>query len=147
MARVEAARLGSETIGPEHLLLGFLAEDQRETAMRVGGNMANAKVHYEPDHGPPFLGVQAAAELRRTLTESMKLPPANQSRLTSVDMPLAKSAKVALSSAQEHAGGSTIDRLHLLLRLLSDGDSSVSTVLKLNGVTVEQVEEALRNRQ
>jgi len=148
VARVEAARLGSETIEPEHLLLGFLAEDQRETEMRVSeasGNRANAvKIEYEPDHGRSFLDIQAATELRRTLTESTKV---DASKSGATGMPLAKSAKMALSAAQDNAGGSTIDRLHILWGLLRDQDSSVSSLLKSNGVTVEQVEAAIRNRE
>ena len=62
-------------------------------------------------------------------------------------MPVADGTKQAILAAQEHAGKSTVGLLRVLLGLLTDADNSVSAVLKSVGITVDQVEDAIRNQQ
>jgi ATP-dependent Clp protease ATP-binding subunit ClpC len=137
-ARVEAGRLGSDAIEPEHLLLGLLIEDQRETSIEFDTVLI-------PQPSPPvapFFRGETACNLRISLAKSADL---GASKLSSVDMPFAERAASILSTAREHAGIATVQLLHILWALISDEQSSVCNLLIANGVTVEQVEGAIQH--
>ena len=91
----------------------------------------------------PFFSNEAAGKLRQTLSEQTRpgAPVAD-----TVDLPLTESAQRALMAAIEHAGNAGVQLLHILWALISDEKSSVRTLLNGNGVTVEQVEDAIHRR-
>jgi ATP-dependent Clp protease ATP-binding subunit ClpA len=132
-AHREAVRSGSETIGPEHLLLGFLIEDQRESGITPQPG----------DPLEPFFSSEIASNLRLVLAQQA-LPDAPKTDTT--DLPLAEAAQWALMAATEHAGSKAVRLLHILWGLIGDEQSSVSNLLTTNGVTVEQVEDAINRR-
>lgn len=137
-ARGEAGRLGSEAIQPEHLLLGFLAEDQGESAQ------AMAKRFGSPQSIPlheSFLSSEKALRLRHMVTTDAQTGPPLPD---TVDMPLTEPSQRALGAAQEHAATSLVGPLHILWALVIDEQTAVSHLLISNGVTAEQVEDALR---
>jgi hypothetical protein len=153
-ARAEAGRLGSDWIEPEHLLLGLLAEDQRDWARAIprlagkrsiGFELAGMRsIGFEADPTPapaPFFTADCASQLRQILTASAGNP-----KLDAVDMPLAKRSKQVLGATAQRAEGGTISLLHILWAL-SDADNSVSAVLKSVGVAVDRVDEAIRSQQ
>ena len=59
------------------------------------------------------------------------------------DMPVAKDAKRALTAAMQNTSG-TVGLLHILWGLIIDEDTSVSRLLRENGVTLEQVAKAIQ---
>jgi hypothetical protein len=78
--------------------------------------------------------------LRQILTASAGAP-----KLDAVDLRLAKRSKQVLAATAKRAEGGTIGLLHILWGL-SDADKSVSTVLKSVGVTVDQIDNAIRSQ-
>jgi hypothetical protein len=144
-ARAEAGRLGSDWIEPEHLLLGVLAEDQRDWARAIPTLAGERSIGFDADPTPSpaqFFTADSASKLRQILTASAGTPKPD-----AVDMPLAKRSKQVLAATAKRAEGGTIGLLHILWGLLSNADNSVSAGLKSVGVTVDQVEDAIRNRQ
>jgi ATP-dependent Clp protease ATP-binding subunit ClpA len=145
-ARAEAGRLGSEAIEQEHLLLGLLIEDQGESERAMASFVGNQTV-VRPQTAPPiesFFRNETAGKLRLTLAESTST---GASKPNNVGMPLAERAQWALSAAKEHAGIATVQPLHILWGLISDKESPVGNLLNATGVTVEQVEDAIRSRR
>ena len=143
-ARREAGRSGSEFIQPEHLLQGLLAEDQRDWVRAMGSIDETVAMQNVAAPSRPFFSGEQAEKLRQMMAKSGS--PAAPKPDT-MDMPLAPSAKRALEAAQENAGSSMVTLLHLLLALRSDEQSSVGNLLKLTGITREQVQDAIRNQQ
>ena len=143
-ARLEAGRSGSEFIQPEHLLEGLLAEDQRDWVRALGFIDETVAMEKLAALSRPFLSREQAEKLRQMMaTAGGPLAP----KPDTMDMPLAPSAKLALETSQENAGGSTVTLLHLLLALISDEQSSVGNILKLTGITRAQIQDAIRNQQ
>ena len=138
-ARAEAGRMGSQAIEPEHLLLGLLAEDQGDSARAMAGHV---QVRTPPPE--PFFSAELAGKLRQAVAASTQ---PGQPKPEVVDMPVAEGTQRALIAAQERAGDSTVNLLHILSALISDPENSVRGLLKSNGVTVEQVNEAIRARE
>jgi hypothetical protein len=60
-----------------------------------------------------------------------------------MDMPLAERSKRTLEAARERAGESIVGPPHVLWALISDGEGAVSDLLKANGVTIGQIEDAI----
>jgi ATP-dependent Clp protease ATP-binding subunit ClpC len=144
LAHAEAARLGSDWIEPEHLLLGVLAEDQRDWARAIPTLAGERSIGFEADSTPApaqFFTADCASKLRQILTASASTPKPG-----TVDMPLAKRSKQVLGATAARAAGGTIGLLHVLWAL-SDADNSVSAVLKSVGVTVDQVDNAIRSQR
>jgi len=143
-ARAEAGRLGSEWIEPEHLLLGVLAEDQRDWMRAIPRFAGKRSIGFEADPTPapaPFFNAECASKLRQILTASAGTP-----KLDAVDMSLAERSKQVLAATAKRAEVGTIGLLHILWGL-SDADNSVSAVLKSVGVTVDQIDNAIRSQQ
>ena len=122
-ARSKAGSSGADWIEPKHLLLGFLIEDQ-EAAFFTG---------------------EQVEKLREELAQSP--PMGAQPKPTSVDMPVAKAAQLALLAAHEHAAGSKVTPLHILWALISDPENSVSGFLKSHALTAGQIDQAISSRQ
>jgi hypothetical protein len=143
-ARAEAGRLGSDWIEPEHLLLGVLAEDQRDWARAIPTLGSERSIGFEADPTPapaPFFTAACASKLRQILTA-----PAGKPKMDALDLPLAKRSKQVLAATAKRDEGGTIGLLHILWGL-SDADNSVSAILKSVGVTVDQIDEAIRSHQ
>ena len=145
-ARIEAGRVGAETIEPEHILRGLLAEDQGDwvKVMASGFEEQPFGVAHRGPLPVPFFSGECAGKLRQVLANSASTGAA---KADDVDMPLAERSQRAIESALEHAGRSTVGLLHILCALISDDENSVSHLLKTNGVSVEQVDNAIRNLQ
>ena len=142
-ARLEAGRSGSDLIEPEHFLIGLLTEDQadwRERASYLGVDRMKVK---GASPSEPFFSGEVAEKLRQILAQST---PPGVPKPDALDMPLGEKSKRALIAAQERAGNSTVRMLHVLWGLMTDRESSVSHLLKSNGITVKQIEEAIENR-
>lgn len=125
-ARDEAARLGHEYVGPEHLLLALIA-DERATATIILAR----------------LGVETAAI--RTAAESVVVR-GTSAGLVGLELPYTTRAKAVLEQAMHAAAGreeSTIGTEHLLLGLLREGQGIAAQVLGQLGVTPERVFAAL----
>ncbi len=142
-ARRDAGWSGSEFVEPEHLLQGLLAEDQRDWVRAMGSIDETMAMQNVAAPSRPFFSGEQAEKLRQMMAESGS--PAVPKPDT-MDMPLAPSAKRALEAAQENAGSSTVNLLHLLLALSSDEQSSVCNLLKLSGISTEQIRDAIRNQ-
>jgi hypothetical protein len=118
-ARYEAGNRGSAYIEAEHLLLGLLREDP------VFGNR---------------LTIADLKKLRHEI-EAIALPVA-QVASTSVDIPLSRDAKRALSYAAEEAERlrhKVVDSGHLALGLLRIEGSAVGPLLGAAGITLENL--------
>ena len=141
-ARAEAGRLGSDWIEPEHL--GVLAEDQRDWARAIPTLAGERSIGIEADPTPSpaqFFTADSASKLRQILTASAGKP-----KLDALDLPLAKRSKQVLAVTSQRAAEGIIGLLHILWGL-SDADNSVSAVLKSVGVTVDQIDNAIRSQQ
>jgi ATP-dependent Clp protease ATP-binding subunit ClpC len=113
-ARYEASQFGSSLIEPEHLLLGLLRED------------AELRKRVDP-------------ERTRTLIEA-HMPPAEKIS-TTVDLPLAESAKKVLAYAAEEAERLTHRHLgtrHLLLGLMRGEKTLAQQILHDSGFTLAE---------
>ena len=100
-------------------------------------------IGFESDPTPApaqFFTAECASKLRQILTASADTPKAD-----AFEMPLAKRSQRVLAATAERAEG-TIGLLHILWALLS-ADNSVSAVLKSAGVTVDQIDDAIRRER
>jgi hypothetical protein len=146
-ARLEAGRTGAGEIELEHLLAGWLVEDQGDWAQMAASHFGEEKPRSVPNPDfPPsrFVSSERAKAIRQVLVEwtitGVPKPHA-------ADMPMGERAQRALVAANQHAGDSTVGLLHLLWGLLSDESSSISILMKSNGITAEQVDHAIRGGQ
>lgn len=141
-ARAEAGRAGSEMIEPEHILLGLLAEDQRDWAQVMARHFGEGMVGIvEESTSPlPFFSGERAGKLRQALAESAN---AGAPKPDTMDMPVAEGSQRVLVAAQERAGNATVGLVHILWGLMSE-EGSISHLLKLNGITIDQVDDAIR---
>ena len=120
-ARLAVSRLGGDSMGPEHVLLGVL-RSSKDVAWRV---CVQAGVTYE--------GVQA--ELKAEATSRARLP-------TSVEIPFSLGAKRVLEWAAEEADRllhSYIGTEHLLLALLRDPRNPAGAILAAHGLELGAV--------
>jgi len=143
-ARGEASRLGSEAIEPEHLLAGFLIEDQGESQQRIADVRESQPVSSIPilaRDGPSYFSAELAATLRLALAGAA---PHREPTPDVVDMPVSEPCQRALIAARQHAGNSKTLLLHILWALIDDHENSVGNLLRSHGVSAEQVENAIR---
>ena len=127
-ARYEASQLGSETIEPEHLLLGLLREDKI---------LANR-----------FVGSYAVIEQIRKEVEQRSPPKVKISTL--IDLPLGEaSLRVLDFSGQEsnQLGHKHVGTEHVLLGLLREENSLAAEVLTKRGGQLEKVRAELSRRE
>jgi hypothetical protein len=144
LSRCEAGRLKFDCIDGQHLLLGFVLEDQGSAelqflkAMGIEGS--------EPLNMPgmrnkkSFLDRETAEKLQETFSALGPLP---ESLPAHADMPLSGEAKMTLSSAVDHARGSLVSPLHILWGMFADEVCPVARHLVANGVTRERIESAI----
>lgn len=135
--------MGSDFIGLEHLLLGILIEDQRESQNRFREPHEAAIAFAPPDGEEPFFSSDVAESLRHSIMEFITPGPPKPD---SGDMPLSEEAISALSAAWNHAGGGKVDTVQLLWGLLSIEDSSMAHLLTRNGAGKGRVEQFLKDR-
>jgi len=112
-ARYEASAAGSQTIEPEHLLLGLLREDSN-----LRGRVSHS-------------GIDAIRKAIESLT------PHRERTSTSVDLPLSHDAKRALAFCAEEAerlGQKHIDAQHIVLGLLRQEGSVAASQLAEHGI-------------
>jgi hypothetical protein len=144
-ARKEAGSAGAEAIGPEHLLLGLLIEDQDDSRERFA-EFAGAGRRVAIRAGAPvvpFFGPDTVKKLRAAVVESARpVEPIPDS----ADMSLSDPAKAVLKQLVESGDGQMIELLDVLRALLSDGGRFLSDLLASNGVTLEQVDAGIRER-
>ena len=141
-ARWEAGRLGSDWIAPEHLLLGLLAEDQRDWMQAIPAMAGEDRIFFPEDQAPvpaPFFTPDCAAKLREILTASVGTPKAD-----AVDMPISDRSKHVLSATAECSARRYITLLDLLGGLMTD--PTVSEVLRSVGITIGQIDDAIRKQ-
>ena len=142
-ARAEAAQLGSDWIEPEHLLLGVVAEDQRDW-MRYTPALPDEMVAFARATASPaqFFSAETAAKLRQILTASAGTPKTGM-----IDMPLARHSQDVLAATAERTKRS--QRSHITLLDILAGlmtDASISEVLRSVGITIVQIDDAIRQR-
>jgi hypothetical protein len=112
-ARYEAAQLGSPYIETEHLLLGVLREDRALQDRLPAG---------------------AVEQIRKRIEERVPQP---EPRSTSVDLPMSKDSRTALTHAAEESKALAhlhIDCCHLLLGILHVENSIAAELLREFGI-------------
>ena len=127
-AREEAAQLGHETVGTEHLLLGLLSASPGVAA----AILANLKVD--------------AQQLRASLL-ALTLPASG--RITGPDLPYRTRAKRALEesmAAARELNHNYVGTEHMLLGLLREGDGIAAKALTNAGVTLDNATTAVLNQ-
>jgi hypothetical protein len=125
-ARYEASQYGSPHIESEHLLLGLLREN--EGVVR----------HLIPKLAP---NDAIREEIERHITRGERIS-------TSVEMPLSKECKQALTIAAEEArqlGHPYVGTEHLLLGLLAVGKGLAATILIQHQAKIEDVRARVKN--
>jgi hypothetical protein len=139
-----------DSIDVQHLLLGFIVEDQGSGYL----HMRKILVVDEPTDGEPTWGFQQQANdsfLDRETVDRLRsmfsfFGPRPECQPTHGNMPLTAGARMVLGDAFEHAGGSTVSPLHLLWAMFAEQDGPAATSLKENGVTRERVENEIGRR-
>ena len=127
LAREEAARLGHEYVGSEHILLGL---------MREGGGVASSALA-ELDIKPETV--------RQRVEEAVKKGTAP--RKDNPELPYTSRAKKVLELAMTEArdlGHGYVGSEHLLLGILREETGTGATVLVALGVTLERAREVIR---
>jgi quinol monooxygenase YgiN len=127
-ARYEASQLGSSSIGSEHLLLGLLR-----------------------DGGAPFSGqafTRAGLDYAAVRDELAEATAGSPKTATSVEMPFAVAARVALDAAAKEADGlkhAHIGPEHLLLALLHETGTVAAGILDRVGLRLDTARESVRH--
>jgi hypothetical protein len=117
----------------------LLIEDQGESGQTAASLLGTSP---QPEAPPePFFKGETASNLRLALAKQGNpgAPKANE-----IGMPLGERALGTLIAAEERAENAEVRLLHILWGLVSDKESSVSSLLSVNGVTVKQVEDAIQ---
>lgn len=135
-----------ESIDLQHLLLGFILEDQglAELQLRKALGIDQPELVNVPgiQLKNSFLSRDTATKLREIFSGVGSL---SEAQALYGDMPLTEAATSALSASVEHARGSVVSPLHILWAMFNDEQNSVTRYLVENGVTREQVESAIRD--
>jgi uncharacterized protein YndB with AHSA1/START domain len=139
-ARREASRLGHETVGAEHVLLGLVAQGGRaaEVLGALGVDLETVRTQLRRLQGEDLaaLGID-----RPALAEPPAFSPDERAR-----MPMTPSAEAALEAAERERKARGHDALgpeHVLLALLADADGLAGRALRGLGVTTDGVEREL----
>ena len=125
-ARAEAARLGHEYVGSEHLLLGLVHSDAG-----VGMSAIDS------------FGVNPA-DIATRLEAAIE---GGQGSTSIVDLPYTSRAKKVLELAMgeaTHLNHAYVGTEHLLLALISEGDGIAAQMLREFGITLEPARDAVR---
>ena len=124
-ARHEAGRLGHDTVGTEHLLLGLLAVPDAlpsciEQSLRIDRRSLKADVERRAGRGPV----------------TTELP----------DIPYAAEAKLVLEHTMDEAarlGADDVDSEHLLLGMLAEEKGIAASALRAQGVELEKARQVI----
>jgi ATP-dependent Clp protease ATP-binding subunit ClpA len=119
-ARYEACQLGSQSIDPEHILLGILRED-KQLVERLFSD-----------------GSRETIEIRTVIEQQSD---GERRMAASVDLPLSRGSKAVLhgaADASDRLGHRCIAPEHLILGLIGQTDSLASELLSEHGVTEER---------
>ena len=125
----EAQRLGSDSMGIEHLMLGLIREKEC-TAIQILIS----------------LGVNIK-ELKKLIENSVKSTTKPNKKVLSNNIPIFKQAYRALKLSYLEAKAFRSDVIrteHLLLAILRDEDNIVTSLLKQSGITYEIVHEHIK---
>lgn len=144
-ARLEAGRSGSAAIQPEHLLFGFLVEDQQLSESEIAPYFGKYEVPI-PQKKAPRRSILSSDITSRLFDELASVANRGEPKPDTLDLSITKGTLTALAAARERAGVSNVDLPHILWGLLSDPESSISKQLTSNGVTAAQIEDAIRDR-
>jgi hypothetical protein len=142
LARAEAGRMGSDWIEPEHLLLGVLAEDQRDWIPAIPAMAGENRITLPEDPAPapaPFFTPGCAAKLRQMLAASAGTP-----KWGLFTVPLARRSQRVLTTTAERSERWRITLLDMLGGLMTD--PTVGEVLRSVGITVAQIDDAIRKQ-
>ncbi len=145
-ARDEAGRAGAEAIGPLHLLLGWILEDQCAPE-RLHPDVASGAVQWiqaEPVASrPPYLDSSRAEPLFGALVAALGegIPKADDK-----EIPLSEAAVRALGAAVGRSAGRSVEFVHVLWGILQGQDSPATGLLQAHGITTETVEEWIRGK-
>ena len=124
-ARHEAERLGHDTVGAEHLLLGLLAV---------------------PDGLSSCIDESLQID-RRALKADVERRAGRGSVTTALpDIPYAPEAKLVLEHTMDEAaqlGADDVDSEHLLLGMLAEGKSIAAAALRAQGVELERARQVI----
>ena len=135
LARYEVSRFGSESIEPEHLLLGLLREDKALVARFLPAHVSTHMIR---------------GQVESYLTRGERIP-------TSVEIPLGRMSKDVLKYAREESQNlkhGHIGTEHLLLGLLRQqksrglwrkSESVAERVLRENGLAVEEIRQRIKS--
>jgi ATP-dependent Clp protease ATP-binding subunit ClpC len=142
-ARWEAGRLAFDTIEAEHLVLGFIVEDQgaSQQYFETAFGVEPAKTSKPDKPGQFFIDPQTAAALRSQLSLRGNRPDPQPDH---GDMPLSRNAQQVLASAFAQADGGQVTPLHLLWGVLSNEANPAAPCLIEHGITIDRVEAAIR---
>jgi hypothetical protein len=143
---MEAGRAGADEIAPEHLLLGVLTVDQDEPGRKTielqeAIDRRGPQLTELPQPVPLFFTGETAVKLRQAVTD---ITPSGEPVPDSADMHLAPDAKWVLDTLTDAFTYPRVDLPHVLRGLLDDKESFVGHLLEENGITVEQIDAAIR---
>ncbi len=138
----EAMRLGHQSIGPEHLLLGLVREERCYAAEMLRASGLTMKGMRERMRilgavaSPPWEAAAAAvaAEVSSTRTRVS----------TSLEMTNEGMRVLTYAAEEAKVSGGEVGAGHLLMGLLREVGSPVSAMLRESGLTVEEVRLRMR---
>lgn len=126
-ARYEAGQYGSDSIEPEHLLLGLIREDRR-LARRV------------------FQRPGAAESIRKEIDVQV----IHRDRIsTTIEIPFSAESKQVLrlaANSAEKFGQRDVDNVHLLLAILRTEECPAAQILQRHSVAGNIIEQMVQNR-
>ena len=128
-ARHEAGRLGHESVGTHHLLLGLLAE---------------------PDALPPHLADALKIDTAALRADVERRAGRGSAHFASTDIPYEADAKAVLERTMEEAarlGSDDVDSEHLLLGLLAEENGIAAAALRAQGVELENARQVIATAQ
>lgn len=138
-ARYEVSQLGGHAIGPEHLLLGLLREDQSLIPRLLGERD-------EPVRQAIRQRVEEHSRVGKMISTIAEWDP-NRMISTPVEIPLSAEAKAILRCGEEEAEKMSHRHMgteHLLLGVLRVEDSFAAGVLREQGIGYDEVREAVQ---
>src|SRR6185436_20553300 len=126
--RYEASQFGSQSIEPDHILLGIAREDR----LLFKGYFKSARISVQ--------------QLREAVASSMSR---KEIISTTVELPLSSASKQVLTYAHEESdefGHRHIGTEHLLLGILREGNSMVANLLHEHGFRLETLRQEITKR-
>jgi ATP-dependent Clp protease ATP-binding subunit ClpA len=138
-----AQKRGAAFIELEDILEAVIREDQGEVSAALAMHPDNVHIIEPVDQHPSFF----TPEIAGRLLAAFEVPPQGPAVPTHQDMPLSDPAKSTLKSAEritDDDAWAMITPLHLLAGILEQRESRWAQLLQENGITRQNVVEALR---